>query len=364
MRPRSTTPILLVLLLLLAAILAACGQAAAPAASPTQPASEPAGSTAAPAESSGEGEASGEPFRIALVLPSKINDYGIGQSIYQSVLAVQQEMGEENLQFVYSENLGNVDEAATAIRDYASQGYNLVIAGGSQYGTALSEIAPDFPTTSFAWGTTVDTFGQPNIYSFTGNSDEGGYVGGIIAGMLAKSGKIGYVGPIETGGPKREAEGFVNGVKASNPDAEVSVVWTGSFGDASLASTAAQTHIENGADVLAGAAQMAVGAVTVAQQNGVPWFGQQANFTSLAPDIVYGSAVYHFEDMYMEMIENIKAGVYGGKVYVGTLANGGMRVELNPDFPLPDDVKAAAEEAIQGIIDGTVETGVPPQEIQ
>ncbi len=50
-----------------------------------------------------------------------------------------------------------VDDAAAAIRDYASQGYNLIIAHGSQYGSSVQEIAPDFPDTSFAWGTTVDT---------------------------------------------------------------------------------------------------------------------------------------------------------------------------------------------------------------
>ena len=81
-------------------------------------------------------------------------------------LRVQEEMGAENFEFVYSEGMFVVDDAAAAIRDYASQGYDLVIAHGSQYGSSLQEIAPDFPETSFAWGTTVDTFGQPNIFAY------------------------------------------------------------------------------------------------------------------------------------------------------------------------------------------------------
>ena len=50
-----------------------------------------------------------------------------------------------------------------AIRDYASQGFDLVIAHGSQYGAGVEEIAKDFPAVSFAWGTDVNTFGLPNV---------------------------------------------------------------------------------------------------------------------------------------------------------------------------------------------------------
>ncbi len=93
-----------------------------------------------------------------------------------------------------------------------SQGYDLVIAHGSQYGSSLQEIAPDFPETSFAWGTTVDTFGQPNIFAYEAASQEGGYVNGVLAATLSKSNVIGVVGPIETGDAKLYVDGFKAGV--------------------------------------------------------------------------------------------------------------------------------------------------------
>ena len=93
----------------------------------------------------------------------------------------------ENFEFDFSEGMFVVDDAASALRDYASQGYNLVIAHGSQYGGSLQEIAPDFPETSFAWGTTVDTFteqGINNVYAYEARSEQGGYVNGVIAASL------------------------------------------------------------------------------------------------------------------------------------------------------------------------------------
>jgi basic membrane protein A len=99
-------------------------------------------------------------------MPSAINDLAFSQSMYDALTRIQEEMGKENFEFVYSEGMFVVDDAAAAIRDYASQGYNLIIAHGSQYGSSLQEIAPDFPETSFAWGTTVDTFGLPNVFAY------------------------------------------------------------------------------------------------------------------------------------------------------------------------------------------------------
>ncbi|MFN8457281.1 MAG: BMP family ABC transporter substrate-binding protein [Anaerolineae bacterium] len=117
-----------------------------------------------------------------------------------------------------------VEDAAAAIRDYANEGYNLVIAHGSQYGTSLAEIAPDFPDTSFAWGTTVDTFkdkGVDNVFAYTTNASEGAYVQGVMAAKLTKSKKVGIVGPIAVGDALLYVEGFKKGVLATDPEVEI-----------------------------------------------------------------------------------------------------------------------------------------------
>ncbi|MGD8397287.1 MAG: BMP family ABC transporter substrate-binding protein, partial [Anaerolineae bacterium] len=179
-----------------------------------------------------------EILRVAVIMPSTINDLAFSQSMYDALIKIQDDMGgPEAMELVYSENMFVVDDAAAAIRDYASQGYDLIIAHGSQYGSSLKEIAPDFPTTAFAHGTTVDTFvdeGINNVYAYEAASQEGGYVNGVMAGKLTKSNVIGVVGPIETGDAKLYIDGFVAGVNASNPDAQVNVNYIGSFSDVAM----------------------------------------------------------------------------------------------------------------------------------
>ena len=297
-------------------------------------------------------------FRVAVIMPSAINDLAFSQSMYAALLAIQKEMGGANkMELVYSEGMFVVDDAASAIRDYASEGYDLVIAHGSQYGSSLQEIAPDFPKTSFAHGTTVNTFvdeGINNVFAYEAASDQGGYVNGVIAGKLTKSNVIGVVGPIETGDAKLYVDGFMAGVKAANPDAKVNVNYIGSFSDVALAAEAANTHMAAGADVLSGTAQMVVGAIGVAKDNGVLWLGTQASQTSLAPDIVVANQVYDWTVVLDEMISLIRKSTYGGEAYVITLANEGLVMDYNSDFDMPADVQAAADETVQGIIDGSI----------
>jgi len=327
---------LLTLVMVLSMILSACGSAATPTAAPIQK------------------------FRVAVVMPSAINDLAFSQSMYDALMRIQKDMGgPDNFEFVYSENMFVVDDAAAAIRDYATKGYNLVIAHGSQYGSSLQEIAPDFPKTSFAWGTTVDTFGQPNIFAYEASAQEGGYVNGVLAAMLSTSKVIGVVGPIETGDAKLYVDGFKAGVLATKPDVQVNVNYIGSFSDVALAAEAANTHIAAGADVLTGSAQMVVGAIGKAKEANALWFGTQSNQTSLAPSIVVASQVYHWEVMLKEMIGMIEGGTLGGKTFTANLANGGEVVEYNPDYALPADAKAAADATVKGITDGTIKITLP-----
>ncbi len=302
----------------------------------------------------GEGAAE-QPFRIAVVAPSAINDLAFSQSIYDGLVAIQEEMGgPTKVELAVTDGTFVVEDAAAAIRDYAAQGYDLVIAHGSQYGTSLQEIAPDFPDVSFAWGTAGDTFGLPNVFAYEAASNQGGYVMGVMAAALSESGVVGIIGPIEVGDAKLYVDGFAAGVKAQDPTVDVTINYTGSFSDVALAAEAARAAIGAGADVLTGTAQMVVGAVGVAQEEGVLWFGTQADQTQLAPEIVVASQVYHWEVVLRDMIDLIQQGTLGGEAYVIDLANGGEEIAFNPGFDLPADVKQLGQDTIQGIIDGSI----------
>jgi basic membrane protein A len=300
--------------------------------------------------------AESETIRVAVIMPSATTDMAFSQSMFSALKSIQKDLGgEKAMEIKYTENMFKVPDAAAAIRDYASEGFDIVIAHGSQYGASVQEIAPDFPETTFAWGTDVNTFGLDNVYAYTAAAEEGGYINGVMAAMLSKSKKIGVTGPIEVGDAKTYIDGFVQGVESVDKKITVSKTWTGSFSDVALMTEAAKTHIAAGADVLTGSSQSVVGSIGVAKDEGdVLWFGTQADQTSLAKEIVVASQVYDWTGMLKDIIAKRAEGKLGGEKYVLQLKNDGLKIAFNPDYKLPDDVKAAAEKAIAGIKDGKI----------
>jgi basic membrane protein A len=305
-------------------------------------------------------KAQDDPIRVAVVMPSTASDLAFSQSMTDALATIQEERGEENFQYDVSENMFVVDDALTAIRDYASEGYDLVIAHGSQYGSGLVDIALDYPDTAFAWGTTVDTFseeGVTNIYAYEARSEQGGFVMGAMAEEMTETGVIGIIGPIETGDAKLYVDGFTAGVNwwaDEGDDVEVLVNYIQSFSDLALAAAAAEAMLAEDADILTGTAQMVPGAVNKAQEAGALWFGTQANQTELAPDIVVASQVYDWTVALNPIIDDVVAGEIEGEAYALTLENGGLLIEINPDFELPETVQVIADDVTQAIIDGEI----------
>jgi len=291
--------------------------------------------------------ADGDGIRIAIVAPSAENDLAFTQSIVD---------GTNNLtgvkEIARSPGLFLVDDAAAALRDYADDGFDLVIGHGSQYGAVIQEIAPDFPDTAFAWGTASDTFGLPNVSAYTAAADQGGYALGALA--ATKGSTIGIVGPVEVGDAKLYIDGFTMGAEAGG--AAVATSYIDSFSDVQLASETASAFADSGVEVMTGTAQMTVGAIGVAEETGLAWFGTQSNQASAAADgVVVASQVYKWEVALQGLVDDIAAGSLGGQSYEINLANGGLAIEWGVGTENGDD-QAVLDAAIDDIIAGNITT--------
>ena len=291
----------------------------------------------------------GEGIRVAIVAPSGENDLAFTQSIVDGVDCLD---GVSEVAITPGTFI--VEDAGVALRQYAEDGYDLVVGHGSQYGGLVEEIAGDFPDTAFAWGTAVDTFGLPNVSAYTAASDEGGYVLGVAAAELGSN--VGIVGPIEVGDAKLYVDGFRLGAEAGG--AEVNVVYIESFADVQLASETATGFVSNGADILTGTAQMTVGAISVAQNEDVLWFGTQSNQTGAAADgVVAANQVYRWEVALQLLVDDINDGVLGGSSYEINLENGGLGIEYG-NWDVPDDITNLVNSTIEAVIEGEVTTRV------
>ena len=110
--------------------------------------------------------------------------------------------------------------------------------------------------------------------------------------------------------------------------------------------------------MLTGTAQMTVGAIGVARDSGIPWFGTQSNQTTVGPEIVVATQVYKWDIVLDDLVRDIQAGTYGGNSYEINFANGGLVIEYNDAYNLPSAARSAIEDAVAGFADGSLSTGV------
>ena len=275
-------------------------------------------------------------LKVALVIPSTVDDLAWSQSMYEVLKK------NDKIELAVSERMGKPVDASAAIRQYATQGYDIIFAHGAQYYGILKEIAPEFPKITFAYGTGAQT--GPNIIAYDPQAQEGAYLLGLLAGKMTKSKTVGIVGPVEAGDAIKYNRGFQQGVAAASSDVKLRIAYTGSFGDLVKAGEIAKTHMDAGADVL----------------TGTYWMSTDMDQSTIAPDTVLAAQVYNWEKIINKMIELRNQGTVGGQHLTLSFADGTLDLKYNPKLAdkIPQDVKDAVEKAKKDIASGALKIDV------
>ncbi|HBO36748.1 MAG TPA: BMP family ABC transporter substrate-binding protein, partial [Sphaerochaeta sp.] len=247
--------------------------------------------------------------KVALIIENTIDDKGWCQAMHDGILAAQKQLP-GRIEYSYTEKMKPVD-AGSAARQYVAQGYDIIIAHGAQYKNLILEMAEEYPDVSFAFGTSAE-IGPKNVFTYMPESEETGYLSGLIAGMTTKKNIIGLVGPVDAGDAARYNRGFVLGVQAVNPKAKVMVAHSGSFSDFVKAGEIAQSQIRAGADVLTGSSQQALGALRAVadyRNQDIWWVGQDIAQINIAEGYkVIAASSYNYASVIVGFVEKLDKG--------------------------------------------------------
>ena len=289
--------------------------------------------------------------KMAIVYSNTIDDQGWCQSMDNGVKAAVETLKEQGTTLEYTpvESILPADGPAT-VRQLVGQGYDLIVCHGAQFKNAVTDVAEEYEDVAFAYGTSGEIEGD-NIFTYMPQSEETGYLNGLVAGMSTQSNKVGLVGPVDGGDAYRYIRGFKLGVQAANPDAQLLIAFTNSFDDTVGAGELAASFIDAGADVLAGASQQALGALRVVAEHkdeNIWWvaqeFGQMEGTEGFK---TISAAAYDYSAVILTLVERMQSGVLGGECIPLNYNNAGFRYQFNEENPMAtDEVKAAVEAAL------------------
>ena len=183
-------------------------------------------------------------MRVGLITPGSIADAAWNSGAYRGLLEIRDSLGVP----VSQVEARTPAEQEEALRTYAAQGYNLVLAHGFEFQAAAERVSRQYPKTVI-----IVTSGERavgNVAPLIFRLEEASYLCGMVAGGMTKSNVIGFVGGIELPPIKAAYDGWVRGAQAVNPKVEARQIYLNSFDDAAAGREAALALIRVGADML------------------------------------------------------------------------------------------------------------------
>ncbi len=246
------------------------------------------------------------------------------------------------------------------------QGADLTVGTGFMLENAVETVAKQNPGSKFLLidSPVLDAKGNPlalpNVRTVVFKEEEGSFLVGALAGLVAKE-KVGFVGGMEIPLIKKFEAGFRAGVKTTNPKATVLVQYTGTFDNVGAGKQAALDLISKGCEVIFQAAGSdgsgAIQAIKEARAAGksVYAIGVDSDQSHLAPEAMLTSMIKRVDLAVWQAASDLKDGKYTAGDQVMGLKEGGVsyapvRLELPGKEELLSKVEALRTKIVAGEI--------------
>ena len=297
-------------------------------------------------------------LKIGIILPLTPSDNSWNYNAYNAITNLQSEFG---FTLSNSQNIASGTDADPVAKQWASQGYNIVIFQGGQYQAEANTFAAAYPNImSVCVDCTVDNYS--NVYRIWLDLSGGGFVLGAMAGMVSQTHKFGLVGGGDIPSIWQGHEGFIAGVMYTSP---ATPTITNTFepfawADVAGAQTTATNDYTTGADVVFssgdGVDVGVLGAALAQPASSHVWASNvYTNLTAILPadnKILLGSIVVNYATPFFDaLLSYVNNNWHYGYTKVD-MASGLIAVQPGPS--LPANVQKAGLALQSDIVEGLI----------
>lgn len=331
----------------------------------------------APAPSTG----AGAKLKIGLVTDTGgVNDKSFNQSAWAGVQKAVKDLGAE-AKFLESKQPTDYEKN---IDQFATEKYDVIVTVGFLMGDATAAKAKQYSNAKFAIvdypyfptkgdkncpDTVKDCYadgGLKNVTSLMFQEDQVGFLAGVLAGGMTKTGTVCTVSGMEIPPVVRFVVGFQNGAKYAKPDAKTLNVYIPSFTDPAKGKEVGQSMISQGCDVVFGVGgNTGNGGLLAAKEKGLMAIGvdvdQYISYPEVKDALITSAAknvdVAVFNYLKSVSDKSVKAGIVTANVQNGGV---GLAPYHDWDSKIPQAVKDKVAAALKGLQDGSIQTGYKP----
>jgi basic membrane protein A len=274
------------------------------------------------------------PLKIGFVYVSPVGEAGWSFQHDQGRRAMEQALG-ARVQTTVVEAVAEGPDAERVMRDLARQGHGLIFATSFGYLEPALRVAAEFPNVKFEHAGGYKT--APNLNTYNARYYEARWLAGWLAGKTSRSGVAGYVAGFPVPEVVQGINAFALGMRAAHPKAEVRVLWLNTWFDPAREREAAQSLINQGADVLtnhSGSPAVPQAAQAAFRDQGVRVIAYQSDMRRYAPDAQLAALTHHWGGYYTRVAQAVLEGRWKAQPVWGSMQDGFLRIEgLDPALP-------------------------------
>lgn len=256
------------------------------------------------------------------------------------------------------------------LRSHVRAGRNLVIGVSFMASAPAFALAREHPSVNFAvldYTPVADSLGRamappPNLAGITYRAEEGAFLAGALAGLMTRTGTVGFVGGMDSPPIHKFQAGYAAGVLRVCPACRVLVGYAGTtgaaFNDPARGHALASAQYAGGADVIFHASGgTGAGVFRAARETGRWVIGVDVDQWDQAPGRVLTSITKKLDVSVLGVVRDQARGRFRGGVVSQGLREGavGWVVDARNRPLIPDDVYTRVETLRQAIIAGLIQ---------
>jgi basic membrane protein A len=321
--------------------------------------------------SNGDGET--RRVSVGLVLGSGgRGDRGFNDAALAGLAAAARDLGADTAVSTDVEDEVRLDE----LRKHVRAGRDLVIGVSFMASAPAFALARENPSVNFAvldYSPVADSVGRamappPNLAGITYRAEEGAFLAGALAGLMTGTGRVGFVGGMDSPTIHKFQAGYAAGVLRVCPACQVVVQYAGTtgaaFNDPARGYALASAQYAGGVDVIFHASGgTGAGVFRAARETGRWVIGVDVDQWDQAPGRVLTSITKKLDVSVLGVVRDQARGRFRGGVVSQGLREGavGWIVDANNRPLIPDDVYHRVETLRQAIIAGLIQVPRVPE---
>lgn len=309
-----------------------------------------------PIETETTSQTNNEPS-LAIVLGGPANDDSWNEAAYDAAKALEA----EGVDVAISESVADAD-VARVLRQYAEQGYKVIIGHSYNHQDAVFQVAQEFPDTNFAWAGAVGKTAE-NVADYDQPFYEGAYLVGLIAARLSETGKLGALYGFDIPACHAMGEAMLEAAKTIRPEVTLAATAVGDWYDIAKAKEAATAQAETGVDYWIGCGQApTLGTIEAAKEQNGYATGYVGDMSSLGSEVVAANVIWNMQPIFEQMLTDTKTEEFANKYYQLSIEDDVVRVDLTEvgKEQLQEDTLNQLEETRDKIASGSLKVPFVP----